>query len=434
MDDSREKAKDWLQANPTVCALPFMHFQLETNGDMKPCCSAEFPIEDETGKPINVRDYTIEEMWNHPQRHKFVNDLLSDKKPKQCNRCVVRDQNSRYSKRIHFSTNGKSLETTQRMMRDGIHNFPFELKWIDMMPGNACNLRCRICNAENSSLWAKDYHKLKNPGVAFKGSAEWQYNKSCQWIDDPKFIKSLDTQIFKDLEYLHLLGGEPLMVSKHYEILQKIIDAGYATQITIEYNTNGTYFFNQNQLDILSQFKRLAVNMSIDDIGSRFEYQRKNGVWADVWENIKKFYALENTFVSNIGGKTRIRMTPAISIFNVYYVRDYLNFFRNEGIDVSKLSLNHWVHDWGLDVRELTLEQRQRVLDNIRPTSPEEDIEWLRCIIARLESDDYKPIRMNARDWKFNGFDNIRGESFAQTHPEMHDIIKHQWWRDVYEN
>ena len=125
-------------------------------------------------------------------------------------------------------------------------------------------------------------------------------------------------------------------------------------------------------------------------------------------------------------------MTPAISIFNVYYVRDYLNFFRNEGIDVSKLSLNHWVHDWGLDVRELTLEQRQRVLDNIRPTSPEEDIEWLRCIIARLESDDYKPIRMNARDWKFNGFDNIRGESFAQTHPEMHDIIKHQWWRDEY--
>ena len=66
MDDSREKAKDWLQANPTVCALPFMHFQLETNGDMKPCCSAMVPIEDETGKPINVRDHTIEEMWNHP--------------------------------------------------------------------------------------------------------------------------------------------------------------------------------------------------------------------------------------------------------------------------------------------------------------------------------------------------------------------------------
>ena len=167
------------------------------------------------------------------------------------------------------------------------------------MPGNACNLKCRICNAEQSSLWAKDFHKLFNPDVPFKGSQEWEYNKNCQWIDDPKFIESLNSQTFKDLEYLHLLGGEPLMVVKHYEILQKIIDAGYAKNIQIEYNTNGTHFFSKEQLNILSQFKKLAVNMSIDDIGSRFEYQRKNGVWADVWENIKKFYALQNNFVSD---------------------------------------------------------------------------------------------------------------------------------------
>ena len=282
-------------------------------------------------------------------------------------------------------------------------------------------------------LWAKDYHKLFNPDVPFIGSQEWEYNKNCQWIDDPKFIESLNSQTFKDLEYLHLLGGEPLMVVKHYEILQKIIDGGYAKNIQIEYNTNGTHFFSKEQLNILSQFKKLAVNMSIDDIGSRFEYQRKNGVWADVWENIKKFYALQNNFVSVTGILPRIGMTPAVSIFNVYYVRDYLNFFRNEGIDVSRLSLNHWVHDWGLDVRELMPEQRQRVLDNIRPTCPEEDIEWLRCIIERLESDDYKPIRMQSRDWKINGFDGLRGETFAQTHPEMYDIIKQQW-TGTYEN
>ena len=416
METTKEELKYWLTQNPNICILPFMHFDIETNGDMKPCCIST-PIEDENGKPLNVKDYTFEKLWNHPARHKFVNDLISGNKPKQCEKCWSQKKQEN-SKRVHFSLNGKTRKTTLEAYTNGIENLEYKLKWLDIFPGNTCNLKCRICWSNYSSLWAKDWHKKMSPGTPFKNSKEFEYNQSCQWIDDPNVWESIDDTTFQHLEVLHILGGEPLMAIRHYDMLQKLVDKGYAKNIRVEYNTNGTYFFTDSQLEILKNFKKLQVNISIDDIGARFEYQRKNAVWDEVVVNIKKFYELENTM------QAILQLDPAISIFNVYYVKDYVNFFANLGIDLQSISKAHWVFTTGIDIRELSREQRDKVLANIRPTNDIEDCEWLDIIIKMLESHDYKTPDIISRDWRINEFDAIRKESFQNTFPEMYEIIK----------
>lgn len=406
-----KKLKKWLADNPNLCILPLIHFNIDTNGDMMPCCIGG-SIKDDNGKPLNIKDYTISELWNHPARHKFVEDLFSGKKPEQCVKCWS-EKHQENTKRVHFSVNGKTRSTAKEVYQNGLENFDYKLKWLDIFPGNTCNLKCRICTWEYSSLWAKDFNEYKNPGSNFKESEYYEYNKTCQWIDDPNIWNSID-ETFKDLEMLHILGGEPLMVSKHFDMLQALIDKGYSKNIVVEYNTNATYFFTEEQLDILKQFKRLNCNLSIDDIGHRFEYQRKNAVWNSVKKNIKKFWNLKKEM------NAHIQIDPAVSLFNVYYVWEFFNFFKDKKIDTNFISKGHWVHTKGLDIRELNKKQRDKVLQHIdKGKNPE----WIQIIVDRLKSNDFKEPGISSRAWRINAFDKIRKESFAETFPEIYKIM-----------
>jgi radical SAM protein with 4Fe4S-binding SPASM domain len=411
------KLKKWLADNPNTCILPLIHFNIDTNGDMMPCCIGG-AIEDENGTPLNIKDYTISELWNHPSREKFVKDLFAGKKPKQCEKCWS-EKTQANSKRVHFSVNAKTRETAKEIYKNGIDldTYDYKLKWLDIFPGNTCNLKCRICTWEYSSLWAKDWNQYKNPDLPFKDSEYHEYNKSCQWIDDPNVWNSID-ETFKDLERLHILGGEPLMVTKHFDMLQELINKGYSKNITIEYNTNATYFFTEDQLNILKQFKKLQLNLSIDDIGPRFEYQRKNAIWEKVEANILKFWKLKKEM------KAGITIDPAVSLFNVYYVWEFVNYFNSKNIDLDRISKGHWVHTRGLDIRELNASQRQQILDHI---DKENNPEWIQIIVDRLKSNDYKEPGISSRKWRINKFDEIRDESFAAVFPEMYEIIKEDY-------
>jgi hypothetical protein len=65
------------------------------------------------------------------------------------------------------------------------------------------------------------------------------------------------------------------------------------------YNTNGT-ICDEEFFKLWAPFKEVTINFSIDDIGSRFEYQRKNAKWTEVQANIvkyKEFYYSASRFL-----------------------------------------------------------------------------------------------------------------------------------------
>ena len=184
------------------------------------------------------------------------------------------------------------------------------LKFIDFKLGNVCNLKCRICGSWSSSKWAQeeiDYETAKggdNP-LAREQLREGGWPKK-----NPQFFEELQEDL-KYVEYFEFTGGEPFMIKDHFKILMHCVEKGYAKNIDIHYNTNGTHLPPQEIFDLWSCFKHVEVAFSIDDVGEQFEYQRHPANWREVNANLIKFKEMKTPNMD-------FQICSTVSILNVF--------------------------------------------------------------------------------------------------------------------
>lgn len=393
--------------NTNWCALPYCHMNIETNGDCKPCCRAK-PILDNDGTPLNIKNYTIDELWNHPKRLEFVEKFNRNEKPSECDQCFVREPIPANQQRVKFSKNRRARDYAEKYLRG---DKQLKLNWIEIRPGNICNLKCRICGPEFSSQWAKDANEATET-VPFKESPWYTYNKNCQWIEHDNVFDSVDS--LKDVKHIHFLGGEPLMVPQHFDLLKNILDKTSGKDIEIYYNTNGTKIFTKEQLEILKQFKSITINLSIDDIEKRFEYQRKNAKWSEVYENIKWFFKMREESKPLF----YVYFAHAISILNIYDIDEYYNLLQHHGIQLPYPE--HWVTTPGLDIRSFTPTEKEFVKAKLeKGTHP-----YTKIVLDRMMAEDiWSEQHQLNRYSRIKKLDLIRNESFSDVYPELSKIL-----------
>lgn len=160
-----------------------------------------------------------------------------------------------------------------------------------------CNLACVICVPELSTKWRNEL-----------GIKNWAVRPDLEKLR--KVIESLDLSV---LECLHLYGGEPFLGPTTPMILETMRDV--LPNIVIRFDTNGTVRPNQRTLELLSECKQLQLKLSIDGVGSAFEYLRWPGQWNQVEDNLLWFNEI---FPDN----TRLIMRPAIGLLNAECIRD----------------------------------------------------------------------------------------------------------------
>lgn len=148
-----------------------------------------------------------------------------------------------------------------------MYNTDVELIRIDYWTGDLCNLACAICGPNSSSVWKQE---LNYPTESKKTIIN-------------NFWTAVDTS---QVKYVHFNGGEPLLSKEHVKFLHALPNKNL---IHISYNTNGTVCPDQDLVDLWSQYKLVQIDFSIDDIGSRFEYQRYPAKWTEVVENLQWF-------------------------------------------------------------------------------------------------------------------------------------------------
>ena len=146
-----------------------------------------------------------------------------------------------------------------------LDNEVVELVRMDYWTGDTCNLACVICGPQNSSTWKQE---LGLP-VELKKSVS---NKFWTTIDLSK------------IKFIHFNGGEPLLSKEHVKLLHAI---EHKDQVHLNYNTNGTILPSDELLDLWKQFRLVQLDFSIDDIGTRFEYQRFPAKWDQVTSNLQ---------------------------------------------------------------------------------------------------------------------------------------------------
>ena len=277
-----------------VCPLPWTHLEVDVNGGASPCCLYKGSIPD-------VKVY--EQNLGTIQKHKYMDELRQQfrngERPKGCQSCWQEEDAGKTSKRQN------SIYKMKKSLNNWTPNSEPTLKFIDFKLGNVCNLKCRICGSWSSSKWAQEELDYGENPVALKNLRDGGWPKR-----NPKFFEDLKEDL-KHVEYFEFTGGEPFMIKDHFKILMYCVEKGYAKNIDIHYNTNGTQLPPQEIFDLWSYFKHVEIAFSIDDVGEPFEYQRHPANWREVSTNLVKFKEMKTANMD-------FQVCSTMSVFNVF--------------------------------------------------------------------------------------------------------------------
>ena len=356
------------------CIIPWTYLELLPSGVVSPCCS----------NPIflgNIKEQSIDEIWNSDNMKKLRLEMLKDSLPEECWVCRFEEGHGKKSLREKYNEVLSSCfdSVEEETNPDGSVK-EVKIKAWDFRISNKCNFKCRICSPTFSS-------SINNNVVV-----------SCS--EDLNIPKFLDEHI-DHLQFMEFAGGETLLMDEHYDVLDRLISEG-KTDIDIWYNTNMSIlnYKGKSVLDYWRKFNpdKLKVTASIDEIDERAEYIRKGTVWKTVQKNLitlskEKFNVNTNIVVSSynvfrlpkiidrlieIGwiseryNYSNFELTLETSLHNVLAVlpksyrleiskqlETYIEEYRLKyGVDISKL-FAHVISDLNMSVKNNAYESKE---------------------------------------------------------------------------
>lgn len=274
------------------CVMPWTYLEILTTGDVTPCCASYYLYG-------NVKEKSVDEIWNDEPIKKLRLDMFSDELPEACRVCKeIEDTGSECSLRI---ANNEKLKSTF----DDIKNITNEdgsisqlkFRGWDFKLKNKCNFKCRTCTPWESELIAKENKEIvdrKDHFTSVKGSFDSDevptLENTCQSVTDHFDFRQFALDQIDNLEMIEFAGGETLIMDEHYELLDILLEHN-KTDIHLSYNTNMSImkYKSYHVLDYWRKWnpQKLTVIASIDEIGTRAEYIRKGTVWSVVEKNLK---------------------------------------------------------------------------------------------------------------------------------------------------
>lgn len=413
---NREKIYQFLDTN-NFCAMPFFHVAVESNGDVRPCCLGDV-LKNDDGSNFNIGNMSIKEVIDHPTHVNFRNSFLKNEKHKACHPCWDKFQNDRFSGRYVYSSSLKIAKDVLDIVNG--EDIKQKLLWLEIKAGNRCNLSCRICGLWNSSKWLKETYNLKKSinldYPEFRQSKEFLYNKQAKWIDKIEFWKNIDG--FDDIKIIHLMGGEPLLIDEHYEMLAAITEKFDPKNIVIWYNTNGTVIPSKNLEELLIKFKSINWSLSIDDFGDKFNYQRKGAYWDSVKHNLHYFRSKENYDLS---------IDTTISIFNIITIHEFVKELQL--LNLSQYFIPHYVTSGIYNVRSLQVDSKNHIKKILLQNQNYVDENFYYKINEMIEFmmsiDTWSKELDDRRKYELDFIDKERNESFITTFPEISKLLNY---------
>jgi MoaA/NifB/PqqE/SkfB family radical SAM enzyme len=393
-----------------ICMLPWISIETSPTGTARPCCLAVDEITRTDGTKYLLRENSLEEIYSSEYMQDLRQDFLAGNKPATCQRCWDEEAAGRTSKRMNSRVRLKEYYDSV----DWNNLNPNQLWFIDLKLGNICNLKCRICGSWSSSKWAQEEinyvdqeHQLAKIHYDRKTHLAYKFLQDGAWPRESEIFWDNFKTLLPNIKYLEFTGGEPFLIEQHFELLRYAVENDYAKNIEIHYNTNGTVF--PDCYDIWNHFKHVEIAFSIDNTGSRFEYERYGANWNEVQTNIGKFNQLRNSKLS-----TQVCLT--VNIQNVYYLPELCEW-------LAEHTFNHvyfnMLHDpWHMCIGKMTAEAQKIVIERLtnHVFGPKHRAEIMR-IIKFIENGQGSDGKEFLRKMRLT--DEYRKQSFADTHPEI---------------
>jgi len=396
-----------------ICILPWISIETTPLGQMRVCCLANDNIKDAHGNDLLIENTNLSTAFNSDYMINLRKAFINGEKPKVCNRCWSEEESNRTSKRQNSWYRLNQL--VQHIDFTNPHNG--DLIFLDLKLGNICNLKCRICGSFSSSKWAQEEIEInKNYQTEFHRTAH-EHLKQGQWPRKvTAFWKDLDT-ILPHIRYLEFTGGEPFLISEHFDFLQAAVDGGYAQNIEIHYNTNGTQF-PQHATEIWKHFKIVEIALSIDDMGPRFEYQRYGAKWETVIDNLYKFRNLRDN-----NNNIKLQLCLTVNALNFYYIDEILRWVPDQIFNYYYLNV---VHDPpNFCVKNLNDSAKTLITNKLSQVDiPQVFADEIKNLIEFMNSGTSSDGKELVRVLKDS--DAQRNQKFSDYHPEIAEAIGYE--------
>ena len=251
------------QYSNTACSKLWNHLYVGTDGNVNPCCLADHRF------PLGNIDVSVVQDIITAGGGEIRSNMSHGYRTRACSTCYEKEDRGIQSMR-------QVCYPTDQVV---------QIRDLDIRLDNICNFKCRMCNEYFSSAIQQETIELygKKPVLGYE---KISLDRATKQIKNQRLEKILPF-VTLDLESIYFAGGEPLITSEHYEILDRLIEI-QNTNLSIRYNTNlSTLSYKQlHVIDKWCQFTDVTVGASIDASGAVAEYMRHGTVWSDIVTNI----------------------------------------------------------------------------------------------------------------------------------------------------
>jgi MoaA/NifB/PqqE/SkfB family radical SAM enzyme len=394
------------------CVLPWVSLETSPIGTVRPCCLADDELVDNAGEKFNLATAEFAQIQNSQSMRQLRRDFLDQKQPQTCRKCWREERSGRTSKRMH------TLDRLKHMI-SAAEEWTIDAKplmFLDLKLGNICNLKCRICGSWSSSTFATEELNWIRPDENKKENHHYKMLRQGAWPrENPTFWSEID-QVVDQIKYIEFTGGEPFMIQEHFDLLKGLVDRGLAANIEIHYNTNGTQYPEHAEA-IWSHFKHVEIAFSIDDVGSRFEYQRTNAVWAEVEANIAQFKLMRSR-CPNI----TLQVCSTVNVFNVYYLEELARWIDQQDFDYIYWNMMHEAFYFSISTLPDTAKQAiaERLQQADVSLKHKEEFARIQEFMTNGASLDGFMLKMKVAD-----LDRKRNQDLRTAEPEFAELINY---------
>ena len=316
----------------TFCPIPWNFQAVRSNGDLRVCCQANITknkgvLRKADGTPYNAARDDLVEARNSDLMKIMRKNMMDGVWSEECGRCKSEEETGLVSRRNyeHDRWTLRRDDVSRHTADDGgIDTLALPVAYYDLRFGNLCNLACRMCGPQDSTGWYDDHYKLEGKDwfddthgreQMTKQNGKW-ISPSYGWHDSNSFWQQIQANA-DNVQHVYMAGGEPLLIERHYEFLERCIENGAAKNMLVEYNTNMTSI-SSRAIDLWKHFKTIQIGASIDGYGSVLEYQRYPANWDKILRNIQ----IIDTTPDNISAWFAYTVTA----YNVLHMPDFMRW------------------------------------------------------------------------------------------------------------
>ena len=396
----------------TFCPYPWIHVMTQPSGTVNFCCVANGQIKTDdsfmefdgmqTGTPILLNQGgDMRDVWNSKHYKHIRRQMDTGERVVGCEPCYdledlgIPSYRTNYIKDwLGWHRNADEIERIIEKSRENDYHVDEPPQYLDFRLGTMCNLRCRMCQSQNSSAIYKelkddDLYTQEERDFVVKHTHWNDFSDYTQpWFDTPEFLESVEEWL-PNVNRLYFTGGEPTIIQRTYWILEKCVELDIAKDIDLVFNSNMTNI-QPRFLDLLAKFRDVLMCLSVDGYAQYNEYIRSGSTWSIVDKHIRDY--AQSEVVGNI------LFSPVVQIYNILNITELLDYaeeitkFSGRRIDISFLMNNY---PKCLDIRNLPkhvrLEGQKRLRDWLNTSKyfkdDERNIATVEGIIKALEDE-----------------------------------------------